>query len=232
MYLKYVLVSCIMSISVVSLLIVPAVRVKSVKSRTQIFSSSLGIIIFICVKSIFTDCGWGFAAIFGVISGFMAQLAMTLGAFVFFRELCISDFKDKGDVVARNTALICFGVGRNLICDYSALSDISLYIFGEAAEFAVIILAMLMLDEDYKFGGVIGLTESAAGIIVIKAVICVILRLRGGFDSEFAALVMITVGISGMVYEFVRMLRLHHSISVGGFAAGFMAALCITTLLG
>lgn len=232
MDLKYVLVSCIMSLSIAGLLAITACRAKNAKGNTDIFSASLGIIIFVCVKSIFTDCNWGFAALFGVVSGFAAQIAMTLGSFLFFRELRASAINDKFGNITRDACLVCFGIGRNLICDYSALSDISLYLFGESVEFAVIILAVLILDKEPELRSEVGLIKSAAAIIAIKAAVCSVLRIRAGFNGEFAGIVMLTVGISGMVCEFVKALRQDRSISAGGFAAGFTAALCVTTLFG
>lgn len=232
MVLNYVLVSCVMSLSIVALLSVFACRGKNVKNRADIFSASLGIIIFVCVKSIFVDCGWGFAAFFGVLSGFAAQLAMTLGAFVFFRELRGSDFLGKGSNMARNIALLCFGIGRNLMCDTATVADFSLYLLGEATEFAVIITAGLLLYQEEEGRGAADLTGTAAAILIMKAVACVILRRRAVFDGEFAGLVLLTLGISGLVCEFVGAVRQERAVSAGGFAAGFTAALCVTTLLG
>lgn len=232
MVLKYVLVPCMTSLSITALLAVPACRAKNAENRADIFSASLGIIIFVCVKSIFVDCGWGFAALFGVLSGFAAQLAMTLGAFVFFRELRGSDFLGRGGHAAQNMGLLCFGIGRNLMVDYAAVSDISFYLLGEAAEFAILIIAGLLSDRDAEGRGAADLTGTAAGILLMKAAVCAILRQRAGFDGAFAGLVLLTVGISGLVCEFVGAIRQEQAISAGGFAAGFTAALCVTTLFG
>lgn len=232
MHWKYVLVSCAMSLSIVGLLAVPVSRVKNAKDRTDIFSAALGIIIFVCVKSIFADCGWGFAALFGVLSGFAAQLAMTLGAFLFFRELRGADFRGRGSNTVRNIALLCFGIGRNLMCDAAVVSDISFYLFGESAEFAIIVLAALIADGNAEERSAAALTGEAAVMTVCKAAVCVIPCLMADFHGEFAGLVLLTVGISGMVCQFVGALRQERTISAGGFAAGFTTALCVTSLLG
>lgn len=232
MYLKYMLVSCVMSLSIAALLAVPVSRGKNAIHRADIFSASLGIIIFVCVKSIFAECGWGFAALFGVFSGLTAQLAMTLGAFVFFRELRGSNFLGRGGSAARDIALLCFGIGRNLMCDLSVVSDFSLYLLGEAAEFAILITAALALDENAEHWNVTKRTGAAAAVIIIKATVCVTVRRQAAWNAEFAGLVLLTLGISGMVCEFVGALRQKRAISAGGFAAGFTAALCVTTLFG
>lgn len=231
MMIKYVLVSCVMSLSGAALLAVSACRAKNAKNCADIFSAALGIMIFVCVKSIFVDCGWGFAALFGVLSGLAAQLAMTLGAFIFFRELRGAVLERDGHA-ARNTALLCFGIGRNLMADYAAVLDLPLYLLGEAEEFTLLIMAGLLLDSDAKGRGVADLTGTAAVILLMKAAVCAVVRLRAGFDGEFAGLVLLTVGISGLVCEFVGALKPERTISAGGFAAGFTAALCVTTLFG
>ena len=86
MYLTYLFICGLLSLSITGLLVIAAVRTGR-RHRDDFFSASLGIIIFICVKSIVTDCGWGFAALFGIPHGPVAQLYLTLGAFFFFRAL-------------------------------------------------------------------------------------------------------------------------------------------------
>lgn len=234
MYMNYILLSCLLSLSISGLLAVAAARTEK-KRRDDIFSASLGIIIFVCVKSIVTDCGWSFAALFGVPCGFAAQMGMTLGAFVFFRELRRSEraaARLGSERLAGAAALLCFGVGRNLMCDYGVVADPSLYVLGEAAEYALLTAAVQMSGEEGDQRTAPHMIRTAATVIGSKTAVCVLLRLRYDFHGTFGGTVLLTVGIAGLVYQFAYALGQDREVTAGGFAAGFAAALCTASLLG
>ncbi len=234
MYLTYLFICGLLSLSITGLLIIAAVRTGR-RRREDFFSASLGIIIFVCVKSIVTDCGWGFAALFGIPHGPVAQLCLTFGAFFFFRTLrCTggTDALEFGNHFTENASLLCFAIGRNLLCDDTTVANLSLYLLGEAAELALMTTAVQLINGEETPPKVPIVMERAAMLIGIKTVICTILRQQAGQQREFSGVVLITIGLTGLVCEFVDAISPGREIKPGGFAAGFTAALCMTALFG
>lgn len=218
------------SLSLVALILVSVSRLRNVST---IFSVALGIIIFRCVKSIFAECGWGFAALFGVFNGIVAQATVFAASFVFFRELSDDSIIRKCKLnISRICMLLCFGIGKNLLYNYSELSDVRLYIFGEAADFALILFSIDIVSDELCEKSSLTVIGGAAIIIAVKAAILIIYREFESNIGGFAPLVMLTMGISGMICEFAHAMRDRRDISAAGFAVGLTISFCFDSLIG
>lgn len=226
----YVLVSSVMSLSLVAVIYV---LISRKKNSSAIFSAALGIIIFRCVKSIFAECGWGFAAIFGVFSGIAAQVTVFAASFVFFHELGEDEFIRKFRFnVSQIFMLLSFGLGKNLLYNYTELSDVMMYILGEATDFALILLSIEAASDDFREKGSTAVICRAAIILIVRAVILIFYRNMESDKGSFVPLVVLTLGISGMVCEFARAMRSGRDISAAGFAAGITLSFCFDSLMG
>lgn len=226
----YVLISSVMSLSVVSVIFV---QISRKLNSSKIFSAALGIIIFRCVKSIFAECGWGFAAIFGMFNGIAVQVTVFAASFVFFHELSEDDLVRKCNFnVSQTCMLICFGLGKNLQHNYSELSDIPMYILGEAADFALLLISLEAASDDFFEKSAVSVIKQAAIIIAAKAVIITVYRTFAASMGGFLPPVLMTVGISGMVCEFARAVKSERDISAAGFAVGLTVSFCFDSLMG
>lgn len=226
----YILVSSVMSLSLVALISVPIGRMRNLST---IFSAALGIIIFRCVKSIFAECGWGFAAIFGVFTGIAAQVTVFAASFVFFRELGEDSAIRKCRFnISRICMLLCFGLGKNLLYNYYELSDVMTYIFGEAADFALILLSIDAASDEFCEKSSSDVIGRAAIIIAARAAILIIYREFGSSLGGFVPLVLLTMGISGMICEFAHAMRDRRDMSAAGFAVGLTISFCFDSLMG
>ena len=225
----YVLIASLLSLGLIAMISIPLGRVRD---SSMIFSASLGIIIFGCMRGIFVECGWGFAALFGIKTGIVVQVILFAAAVLFFRALA-----DENRTAGRDSnipslcALICFGLGKGLLRDYSTLYDPKIYALGEAADFAFTALSLEYI------GGASGkfstsALKKASLVMALKTVIVTIYHNAYLSESEFAASVLLLMGMAGFICEFVRALGESRNISAAGFAAGVTISFCISSLEG
>lgn len=223
--LKYAIISGVLALS---LAIMTGVPMSHSRKTTDFFSASMGIIICTCVKSIFVDCGWGFASIFGTGVGLAVELTVMLASLAFFRELYRDSLWCVGSVpVAGIGALICFGTGRFLWQWSCASEDRVLFVAARATELALLLLSLWQLSSDEICKGIsLFIRNSAAVTMLTVFLICVVDYL----DGDFSAVALMTIGTSGMLAAFAVSARQKREISPSCFALGVMAALCLDSL--
>lgn len=224
----YIFISSILSLAITAIISAPVMRMKN---SSALFSAALGIIIFGCIKSIFAECGWGYAALFDIKAGMVIQAVMFAVSFLFFRELSDEcDVKAHNKFLSRMLALFCFGTGKNLIRNYASFSDVAAYILGEAADFALTAAALYALSDEFGKKDAKVHAAGFAAVLVLRAITAAIYGTFGTDEGNFGALVLLTIGTAGLVCEFTRSIGDGRDISAAGFAAGLTVSFCFGAL--
>ena len=224
----YTLISSLLSIS---MMVIISIFTKRMRSSSVIFSVSAGIIIFICVKGIFAECGWGFAALFGVKIGIAVQVVLFAAGVFFFRALA----HDNSSAVKESRlpgfcALTCFGLGKGMLRNYEVLYDPKLYIFGDAAEFAFIALSLGYISSHSDRNKSAVTVAEASLILIMRTIAVMIYRSASPAENEFAALVLMLMGMAGFICEFASAFGEKRDISAVGLAAGVTISFCISSI--
>ena len=222
--------SCGLSFAVVVLIGVPMGRAKR---EEEVYSASLGIMIFGCVKMVLVECGWGFAALFGVGTGLSIQLVLMLGGFFFFHQLRETQLPlSSGSFVLNCGMLLCTGVGQTGWRREETGGVPGVYVIGEALHFALLILSVLWMEEESSQTAAGRWAAAAAVVLVLKGAGTWLLSAFCGDESAFAALLLMTLGVSGLLCEFVCAVERARTLSSTGFAVGMAAAFCVGSLMG
>lgn len=224
----YIFISSILSLAIAAMIYAP---VRRMKNSPALFSAALGIIIFGCIKSIFAECGWGYAAMFDIKAGMVIQAAIFTASFLFFRELCDEyDIRSHDPMLPKMLTLFCFGTGKSLIRNYASFSDVAAYILGEATDFALTAAALYALSDEFGKKDSKAHAVGFAIVLVLRAITGVI---YGRFDTDegsFGALMLLTIGAAGLACEFVRSIGDGRDISAPGFAVGLTVSFCFDAL--
>ncbi|MBQ1412275.1 MAG: hypothetical protein IIY93_03695 [Clostridia bacterium] len=235
----FLLTAGLLSLSLTGWLAVAAAHMTR-KRRDDYFSACSGMMIFICAKNIVTDCGWSFAALFGVPGGLAAQLCMMWSAFLFFRisgECCREDHTspEQSFSLGGALALVCLLAGRHWLMPDNTIQMMR-YWLGEAIESFLLSAAVLSDGQEIRRVYPSSLICGTAAVLTGKGGICAVLSLwktaTGNFPGEFAGAVLMTVGTAGLICVFVQRLKTDSNVTAGGFAAGLMTALVTASLFG
>lgn len=224
----YILISSLLSISMIAII---SIFTKRIHSSSVIFSASAGIIIFSCVKGIFAECGWGFAALFGVKTGIVVQVILFAAGVFFFLELA-DERKSaiKESSLPSFCALTCFGLSQCMLRDYSTLYGAELYIFADAAEFAFIALSLGYMSSESNGNKSAVTVAKASLILIMRTIVVLIYRSVCQTANEFAALVLLLMGMAGFICEFASAFGERQDISAVGLAAGVTISFCISSI--
>lgn len=226
-----VAVSCVLSFAAVLLVGVP---LGGARRREGVYSASLGIFIFCCVKMVLVECGWGFAALFGVGTGLTIQLILLTGCFFFFRQLRETGLRSPGgSYVLRCGMLLCIGVGQAMWHTEGTGGDLTVYAMGEALHFALLFLAAGWMEEEPSQRNIGRWAAAAAVVPAVKgAGVCLLRVCCDAEDGAFGALLLMTWGVSGLLCELAYAISRQKELSPTGFAAGMIAAFCVVSLMG
>ncbi len=222
--------SCGLSFAAALLIGVPLSRVRQ---EEGVYSASLGIIIFCCVKMLLVECGWGFASLFGVRMGLTIQLILVLGCFLFFRQLRETKLLSAGGTfVFRCGMLLCIGVGQYGWRIQETGGELSVYVMGEALHFALLLLSAGWMEEETSQKSAGRWAAAAAVVVALKGTGSWMLRAFCGEECAFAALLLLTLGVSGLLCDFACAVGRQRTLSPTGFAVGMAAAFCVGSLMG
>lgn len=224
-HLFHTLLICLLSASLTSLLTLFSDHCQDSISRARVYAASAGLLLFECVKGMLIDCGWEFAALMGVTVGMAAQLSLILGTLLFFRELRNENWRRERTACA--VSLLCFGTGSHLLSAIAPWPDVSDRLIGEALTFAVVTVSIMRLHREDETDPRLR-QATAAGASLLKALFCSVWR--GSEDAAFLGAVLLSVGLTGMLCACGEAMQRRQSLSPGGFAAGFLTALCIASL--
>lgn len=224
----YLLLSSLLSLTLIAVISIPVGRMRN---SSAVFSAALGIIIFGCMRGIFVECGWEFAALFGVRNGIAVQTVLFAASVLFFRALAEENKSDvKENRISGFCSLTCFGFGKSLMRNYSELYDMRIYILGEAADFALTAMSLEYIrnESGEKFSA----AAEALLILGLRTAVVIIYHSVFQVKSEFAASGLLLMGTAGFICEITRALSEKRDISAVGFAAGVTVSFCISSLEG
>ncbi|MDD6394846.1 MAG: hypothetical protein PUB37_01465 [Firmicutes bacterium] len=183
------------------------------------------------MKGIFAECGWGFAALFGVKIGIAVQVILFAAGMFFFRALAYDNSSDvKESRLPGFCALTCFALGKGMLRDYAILFGAKFYIFGDAAEFAFIALSLGYISSQSGGNKSAVTVAEASLILIIRTIAVMIYRSASPAENEFAALVLLLMGMAGFICEFASAFSEKRDISAVGLAAGVTISFCISSI--
>ncbi len=229
MNFAYIILSSLLSFALVT---IGYFFVSRAEKIADIFSVALGIIIFGCMKGMFVECGWGFAALFGIKTGIAVQVVLFSASVLFFHALMIENENAlRQNRVPRIVALGCFGFGKGMLRNYATFYSPQVYILGEAADFALASLSLNVLNDELSDKS-FSLVGETAIILLAKAIVLIIYRNISQEENSFAALILLVMGIAGFICQFARAMGERQNISVVGFAIGVTISFCVNSLEG
>ncbi|MEE3404036.1 MAG: hypothetical protein VZR73_08135 [Acutalibacteraceae bacterium] len=222
MQIKYAAISCAMSLTVIMLLS-PLISRKG--DNRRVFSTGTGIIIYRIVKSIFVECGWGFAAASGVLAGlFFETAAMGMGMLM-CKELRKAPAVHGDNIYLSGTGIIMILAGNKLLYDYSVSHDIVTRMIGESGSLALLACAVYNAgkkDDERSASGLVGFgaicsTASAAAFVLLNQILCL-------SQNSFAVPLLIMIGVCAMIPNCVDFSQSGEKMSPTYFAGGLMLA--------
>ena len=206
----------------------------AVRSRRQcgIFSVSVGIIMYTIAKSIIVECGWGFAAVSGVVPGVLFEATVMCCGIILLREMKAVIASEKSNAVVNSAAVIMVCAGKNILFDYMLIPDRKVFLLGHALQMASLTTAVYYVSNEpcerkvsslAAFGGISAFAGWAAVII---------LRNSGISGNPIAAPMMIMLGVCVLVSRLAVRMKDSGEISAAGFAAGLMMSYSFDCMTG
>lgn len=200
------------------------------RQKSGIISAAIGIILYTIVKSIFVECGWGLALAAGPFAGFFAETVMLGCGIAFFRELKKAIPTEHG-----TSRLFCVGVilimaGKNLSVDYRVIPDISVFILGRAAQFAMLIVSAYLVSDEAETKEIPFLSVLAVISVSINTLAALIAGQIQESSVSTVAPMLILTGCCHLTVEVSGAVNAFRVISPGGLAAGFMLSYCFDCL--
>ncbi len=222
MQVKYWAVSGLLAVTAVMMCAPFLLRIRR---RNLIFSACLGIILYRIVKSIFVECGWGFAACSGVLAGGLLEAGAMCGGLFLFRELRGGYSGETGGRLISGAGVTFIIAGNHLLIQYSLVNNTAVCLLGESAGAALLACSVFLAaagEEGIHAGQMASFTAICAGAGLVLAFILQMTTDGGGMTSPM----LMMLGVCALMTCLEDCLRSKPEISASGFACGIMLAYC------
>lgn len=202
------------------------------RGQNAIFSASLGIIIYTIVKSIVVECGWGFAVTVGVSVGLLIESSVILFGIILFTEFDRVLRKNNNKKYLPTICVIMICTGKWLTHDFNVIPDAGAFVVGNGGELALLSCAVYVIGKETEVTNATILAAfsavCAAGCFATEMFLAMFVN-----SSEYiTAPLLIALGCSALLVEFINSIKNKSGISAIGFVSGLMLSCCIDALTG